>query len=69
MAVMAKKRKAGRSKKKVVTMRLDEPLVEQLKELAERNRRTATMEVTIALECHLAKAGLWPPPSEQSPEK
>jgi hypothetical protein len=34
--------------------------------LAERNRRLLTTEVIMALEAHLAAAGLWPPPSTSS---
>ncbi len=65
---MSKKRKADRHKKRSYTMRLEDRLMAQVKELAERNRRTATMEVTIALEEHLTKAGLWPPAAESPPE-
>ena len=50
-----------RHKKRTVGMRLDEILTGQLKVLAERNRRTVTMEVTIAIEEYLSKNGLWPP--------
>ena len=64
---MAKKRKTDRHKRRTYSMRLEDRLMQQVKELAERNRRTATMEVTIALEEHLQKAGLWPPPSGPQP--
>ncbi len=58
---MSKKRKGDRHKKRTVTMRLDERLMLQVKTLAEKNRRTTTMEVTIALEEYLTRAGFWPP--------
>jgi predicted transcriptional regulator len=64
MLSMTKKtpgRPGDRHMKKTYAMRLDEQLMEQVKLLAERNRRTSTMEVTIAIEKHLAEEGMWPP--------
>lgn len=45
------------------------PLVyrKQLKQLTEKTRRREVEEVKIALEEYLAKQGLWPPPSKESP--
>jgi hypothetical protein len=54
-------RPGDRHLKKTYAMRLEEQLMDQVKLLAERNRRTATMEVTIAIEKYLAEEGLWPP--------
>ena len=42
---------------------LDPVLRDAIEALAERSRRTLTMEVSIALEKHLKEAGLWPPPA------
>lgn len=66
---MGKKRKGDRHKKRAYTVRLEDRLMRQLKSLADRNRRTTTMEVTIALEEYLGKNGLWPPPAAPTPEK
>jgi hypothetical protein len=44
------------------------PLVyrKQLKKLTATTRRREVEEVKIALEEHLAKQGLWPPPSKET---
>jgi len=41
--------------------RLNSALMAALEVLCERNRRTKTAEIEMALEKHLAEAGLWPP--------
>jgi hypothetical protein len=38
------------------------PLRHAIEEAAERNRRSLTAELEIALEKHLKELGLWPPP-------
>lgn len=48
----------------VLGLRLSGNLVNLVRELSRRNRRTLTAEVSIALENHLAAAGLWPPEGE-----
>lgn len=42
---------------------LDPRMREALDALAARTRRLITTEVVMALEKHLAEAGLWPPPA------
>ena len=73
MATMTKKRKSkiGRPPgppNSPVTVRYLDSLIEALDELVRRNRRTRTIELTIALENHLKEAGLWPPPAEAAPK-
>jgi hypothetical protein len=70
MALMTEKRKPKRDRhrKKTYAMRLSELLMGQMRSLSDRNRRTVTMEVTIALEEYLAKNGLWPPPGGEHTE-
>lgn len=43
---------------------LDPRLRDAIDRLADRTRRSLTTEVTMALEKHLAEAGLWPFPEE-----
>ncbi len=45
--------KKDRHKKKTVSWRLPQDILDQLAELSDRTRRTQTMEVVIALEKHL----------------
>jgi hypothetical protein len=40
----------------------------QLTKLAERNRRPVRWEGFIAIEEHLKKEGLWPPPADEETE-
>jgi hypothetical protein len=57
---MARSKKASdRHQQKTVSFRLPEPLVEQLRVLAKRNRRTLSGEAQMAFENHLSRSGLW----------
>lgn len=47
-------------------VRLRGDLTELVRELARKNRRTFTAEISIALENHLSQAGMWPPPEKKS---
>lgn len=72
MSSMAKKpaRDLGdgsdRHRNPVLGLRLSGDVVRLMREIARRNRRPLTTEVTIALEEYLAKNGLWPPPDGDS---
>jgi hypothetical protein len=46
---------------------LDPRLRAAIERLAAKHRRTLTVEVSIALEEHCAKANEWPPPDSPSP--
>jgi hypothetical protein len=43
-------------------------LAQALRTLAGRTKRTLTAEILVALEEHLARNGVWPPPAHQSAE-
>jgi len=62
------KRKPGRHKaaapKDVIHVEVPPELKAAIRELAGRNKRKLTAEVTLALENHVADAGLWPPPAQ-----
>jgi hypothetical protein len=53
-------RPQGRKETMPVQARVDPKLHEALETLSERNRRSMSAELIIALEKHLAEAGLWP---------
>lgn len=53
------KKQADRHQQKTVSFRLPESLVEQLRVLAKRNRRTLSGEAQMAFENHLGHNGLW----------
>lgn len=55
-------RKKDTRSRRSVTYRLPEDLLAQLDKLSERTRRSLTTELEMALEAHLQKAKLWPPP-------
>jgi len=59
MLLVAKKPKRVR---RSVTYRLPEDMLLQLDKLTEKSFRTVTTEVQLAIEEHLRKAKLWPPP-------
>lgn len=67
MHLMAKKRKTNRNKYKVWGLRIPEAYKTEVRKVAEKNRRSPTEEVKIALEEYLAKQGLWPPPKPGKP--
>lgn len=50
-----------RHKFRPLGLRFSRQLIEAMRDLAEKNRRPLTTEITIALENHLTAAGLWPP--------
>jgi predicted DNA-binding protein len=52
------KKTSDRHKQKTVSFRLPEPLMELFRTLAERNRRTLSGEVRVAIEKHLAAHGI-----------
>jgi hypothetical protein len=57
---MARSKKTpDRHQQKTVSFRLPEALVEQLRVLAKRNRRTLSGEAQMAFENHLGQSGLW----------
>lgn len=58
------KPRLDRHQQKTVSFRLPEPLTAQLRALAQRNRRTLSGEVQMALEKHLAAHGLWCPETD-----
>lgn len=58
-----KTEKKDRHLRRAVTFRLADDMLAALDSLAETTRRSKTTELEIALEAHLAKAGLWPPKS------
>ena len=62
-------RPKGERKRRAVSYRLPENLLDQLDKLTDETRRTATAELEIALEAHLAAAGLWPPSADRKPRK
>jgi hypothetical protein len=49
------KKKSDRHRHKTVSFRLPQPLVEQLRDLAVRNRRTLSGEAQLAFENHVAR--------------
>jgi hypothetical protein len=52
------KRSTDRHKQKTVSFRLPEALMDSFRSLADRNRRTLSGEVRIAIENHLAANGV-----------
>lgn len=54
-----------RARPPALGLRFPAPLVEAMRELARRNRRPLTTEISIALEKHLKEHGLWPPASTE----
>lgn len=60
------KRSTDRHKQKTVSFRLPEELMDSFRSLADRNRRTLSGEVRIAIENHLA-ANSVPTDGEKSP--
>jgi hypothetical protein len=64
----SRKSSSDRHQQKTVSFRLPGPLVEQLRALAGRNRRTQSGELQIALEKHLTAHGL-PSPDHDKTEK
>jgi predicted DNA-binding protein len=52
------KRTTDRHKQKTVSFRLPEGLMDSFRKLADRNRRTLSGEVRIAIENHLAANGV-----------
>jgi predicted transcriptional regulator len=67
--MVAMARPKGAKKRRGVSYRLPEDLLDQLDKLTEKTRRTATAELEIALEAHLAAEGLWPPTEEKKQPK
>jgi hypothetical protein len=61
------KNNPDRHQHKTVSFRLPESLVEQLRTLAKRNRRTLSGEAQMAFESHLTQFGLWSPDHESKP--
>jgi hypothetical protein len=64
---MAKKKTVKTKQKrkgKNLNIWIEGVLREAIGQLADRNRRPLTEEVSIALENHLSAAGLWPPPAK-----
>jgi hypothetical protein len=47
-----------------ISFRASRALKRQLEELARRTRRSESKEMVIAIEEHLARNGLWPPPED-----
>jgi hypothetical protein len=74
MSLMAKKRPTADGAKRPQPNRtgtalhvwVDPALRHAMDELVSRTRRSLTVEISMALEAHLAQAGLWPPPAEQA---
>jgi hypothetical protein len=52
------RKNADRHKQKTVSFRLPETLMDAFRDLANRNRRTLSGEVRIAIENHLAASGV-----------
>lgn len=62
MPFMAKQKpRPDRHLKRTASFRLNDAILRALDSLAERERRTKTVIIEMALEEYLAKAGLWPP--------
>jgi hypothetical protein len=61
------KKNPDRHQQKTVSFRLPEPLVDQLRLLAKRNRRTLSGEAQMAFENHLSRHGLRRPDSDDRP--
>jgi predicted transcriptional regulator len=61
IAGMARKKRPGESRRNR-TYRFPDDLIARVEALAERNRRPVTTEIEIALEEHLKRHKLWPPP-------
>ncbi len=55
-------KKKDQPNKRQVNYKFTEELLDAIDKLTARTRRTATEEVTIAVERHLKRAKLWPPP-------
>ena len=53
-----------RHQQKTVSFRLPDPLVDQLRALAKKNRRTLSGEAQVAFESHLHRNGLLTPDGE-----
>ena len=56
MKMARPKKKTDRHRHKTVSYRLPQPLVEQLRDLALRNRRTLSGEAQLAFENHISRA-------------
>lgn len=72
MSVMAperKKKKPGRPKGRIpsvsIQARVPPALHHALEQLAAKTRRTRNAELVLALEAHLAAAGMWPPARQE----
>jgi hypothetical protein len=68
MLLMASKkpkrgRPPGRQTTVVIQARVSPALGDALDQLAAQTRRSKNTEMVLALEEHLKKAGLWPPPA------
>jgi hypothetical protein len=66
LASMSKPKKRGRPKKEYpasvpTSIRFPPDYLSALQALAERNHRSLTGELLVALDAHLRAAGLWPP--------
>lgn len=62
------KKQPDRHQQKTVSFRLPDGLVEKLRALARKNRRTLSGEAQVAFELHLANNGLWKPDAEPPKE-
>lgn len=56
-------RPAGRTPTYTVFVRIPLPLGDAFEKMLAKTRRSATAELTIAMEEYLERAGLWPPPA------
>jgi predicted transcriptional regulator len=68
IASMARKKRPGESRRNR-TYRFPDDLIARIEALAERNRRPTTTEIEIALEDHLRRNKLWPPPTPRGGAK
>jgi hypothetical protein len=67
--VMPAKRASDRHKRKTVSFRLPEQLMDQLRALARKNRRTLSGEAQIAFEQHLTALGVGPVDGEKNGDR
>jgi hypothetical protein len=66
--MVAAKKKSDQQRQKTVSFRLPEELMEPLRVLAKKNRRTQSGELQIAIEAHLRANGLATPPGRHGPD-
>jgi hypothetical protein len=69
IASMPPRKRPGEGPRRNRTYRFPDALIARVEALADRNRRPVTTEIEIALEEHLRRNKLWPPPTPKGGDK